>query len=69
VLDLRAVRLTPAGAKVLRTLPRLKVLYVPATPEDDDPDAALKQFRRALPSVEVRPRFTELEEGAGTPSE
>jgi RNA polymerase sigma factor (sigma-70 family) len=66
VLDLRGVRLTPAGAKALRALPRLKVVYVPAPPEENDPaadaDSGLKQFRRALPGVDVRPLATESEE-------
>jgi hypothetical protein len=56
--------MTPAGAKALRALPRLKVLYVPAPPEDEGAEAELKQFRRALPGVEVRPMYKEMEEGA-----
>jgi RNA polymerase sigma factor (sigma-70 family) len=68
VLDLRAVQLTPAGAKALRALPRLKVVYVPALPDEDDAEAPLKQFRRALPAVDVRPMYTQSEEGADAPN-
>ena len=67
VLDLRAVQLTPAGAKALRALPRLKVVYVPAMPDEEDAEAPLKQFRRALPGVDVRPMYTQSEDGADAP--
>jgi hypothetical protein len=73
VLDLRGVRLTPAGAKALRALPRLKVVYVPAMPDDNDPadlpDSDLKQFRRALPGVDVRPMAQESQDGANAAPE
>ncbi len=67
VLDLRGVRLTPGGAKALRALPRLKVVYVPALAQEDDAEGDLKQFRRALPGVDVRPMAPESPDGAGAP--